>query len=95
MSRVIYEKHIKPKYNERKNNNLCVYCGKVKEDNNIVLCNNCSSIKKESDKMTYHYLKSIGLCVRCHRVNNTGNVLCKECSDRKNMMRRDRRYGKR
>ena len=95
MSRTIYSKHIKPRYYNRKANNLCVYCGKEKENNNLICCNSCSESKKQKERNTYRYLKALGLCTRCRRVNDTDKVLCSFCSEKKNKARKDIRDGKR
>ncbi|MBR6538080.1 MAG: hypothetical protein IKT67_12865 [Lachnospiraceae bacterium] len=53
-------------YRERKENGLCVKCGK-KKDTSGVLCSECKEKGNKSQRMGYGYYISIGICPRCKK----------------------------
>ena len=74
----------KEKYHFRKEQGLCVRCGKNKAEEGRVLCNNCKAKQSEYYNETRQFFKDLGLCTRCHKNRIFENeTLCPECRARR------------
>lgn len=72
-------------YNERKESNLCVVCGKVEPLDDATKCFDCSmkhrkNLKKHQTKV-YADRKELGLC-KCGAITRPGKRTCQICTDR-------------
>lgn len=66
-------------YKERKLKGLCVRCGKVKEKENSVFCNDCHEKDKEYKKLRRDYLFNRGKCIKCGKEEIHKRKLCLIC----------------
>jgi hypothetical protein len=73
----------KEKYEQRKQNGLCVRCGKPSETKQI-FCNTCRDRKHATDKNLRNKRKEKGLCPDCKKYTENG-VRCDRCKKTSNM----------
>ena len=67
-------------YNDRKENGLCVKCGK-QNDTSGVLCSECKDCGNKIQRKSYKYYIGIGICPRCHKEKLYGDEkACLLCS---------------
>lgn len=67
---------------KRKNNGLCVLCGKPL-DRKGSLCNKCAKRKAEENRKTREFYKKNGLCPRCGKNKLFGDEKeCLECKEK-------------
>lgn len=67
----------------RKEEGICLRCGKEKADGERTLCRMCLERKRQEHKAEYEFLKGIGICTRCRK--NTAlprKTLCMECKEK-------------
>lgn len=72
------------RYQYRKQNNLCAYCG-YPNDSLKAVCSKCSQKRKEK----YQKRKESGICVYCGEpVSNRERISCSKCIEKKRDLRR-------
>jgi len=67
---------------------LCIKC-KVKEAKNK--SNKCLDCDRQYYRNFYHTRKELGLCIKCHRKNNSTSLLCEVCCKLAKIAQNDRR----
>ena len=81
----------KEQYKYRKENGICVRCGKRKSENGKTRCLECKEKANKSNMDTYYFFKKIGMCVICCKEKaDQGYVTCLSC--RMEKRERDKRY---
>lgn len=67
-------------YQYRKENGLCVFCGKTKATGGRVTCDSCREKTNKANRETREYLKRIHVCPKCGKNKLVGDKkTCPEC----------------
>lgn len=67
-------------YNRRKEQGLCVRCGKIPPITNGVMCLECSELSRKERREQREFFRNLGLCPRCGKNKLFGDENeCPEC----------------
>jgi len=85
-------KWAKERYDYRKANRLCTYCGKPLAEDEVNKCTECREKERNRAKATYHYYQNQGICPICHEVRLLpGESRCAVCKRFRNSYPRSER----
>lgn len=74
------KEYFKKRYENFKNNNKCVKCGKIR-DGKTVLCESCRVKTNKYTNETRKFLQDMGICPRCRKNKLYGDEkVCPECN---------------
>lgn len=76
------------KYQERKQNNLCVECGKAPPVNGKTKCQSCIDKRQKYRQESRDFYRRFGICPECHQFIIMGDEnICPECKAKKDESR--------
>lgn len=85
-------KWARDRYEYRKTNRLCTYCGKPLNEDENNLCTECRENEKNRAKEIYHYYQNNGICPVCREVKLLpGEKRCAVCKRFRNSYPRSER----
>jgi len=88
----IIKKNNRKIINERKKLNLCVNCGKNKQEEDNFMCKKCKRECSLRSKKNFKKRKELGLCLKCkEKLPNRKHVYCEKCRKEKRVKHKKER----